>query len=204
MSKSAIQAAAPGTSRISKRVLTAHRITTTAQQLVLERGLDGFTMEQLAERVGVSRRTLFNYFPGKDDAVLGGPPSLDEDLLRTFSAGGPTGHLVDDLAAIVLAILRDSPETREDAARARRVMLENPRLIALGAERLRQSVESCVVHAEKREGDRFDRRRFDVAVGLVLVCFHIAMERYLDDDVETDLSSLFSASLATARDLLTT
>jgi AcrR family transcriptional regulator len=204
MSKSAIQSAAPGTSRISKRVLTAHRITTTAQQLVLERGLDGFTMEQLAEGVGVSRRTLFNYFTGKDDAVLGGPPSMDEDLLRTFSDGGPTGHLVDDLAAIVLAILRDSPETREDAARARRVMLENPRLIALGAERLRQSVESCVVHAEKREGDRFDRRRFDVAVGLVLVCFHIAMERYLDDDVETDLSSLFSVSLATARDLLTT
>ena len=182
MSESAIQQAAPGTSRTSKRVLTAHRITTTAQQLVLEHGLDGFTMEQLAERVGVSRRTLFNYFPGKDDAVLGGPPSMDEDLLRTFSAGGPTGNLVDDLAAIVVAILRDSPETREDAARGRRVMLENPRLIALGAERLRQSVESSVVHAEKREGDQFDRRRFDVA---------------------TDLPSLFTAALSTARDLLT-
>ena len=129
---------------------------------------------------------------------------MDEGLLRTFRAGGPTGNLVDDVAAIVLAILRDSPETREDAARARRVMLENPRLIALGAERLRQSVESSVVHAEKREGDHFDRRRFDVAVGVVLVCFHIAMQRYLDDDVENDLPSLFTAALATARDLLTT
>jgi AcrR family transcriptional regulator len=204
MEESAIQQAGPGASRISKRALTAHRITASAQQLVLEHGLDGFTMEQLAERVGVSRRTLFNYFPSKDDAVLGGPPSMDEELLRTFSAGGPTGHLVDDLAAIVLAILRDSPETREDAARGRQVMVENPRLIALAAERLRQSVESCVVHAEKREGGHFDRRRLDVAIGLVLVCFHIAMERYLDDDVETDLSSLFTASLATARDLLAT
>ena len=204
MDESAIQQAAPGASRLSKRALTAHRITTTAQQLVLEHGLDGFTMEQLAERVGVSRRTLFNYFPGKDDAVLGGPPSVDEDLLGTFRAGGPTGNLVDDVASIVLAILRDSPETREHTARGRQVMLENPRLITVGAERLRQSVESCVVHAERREGARFDRRRFDVAVGVVLVCFHIAMERYLDDDVETDLSSLFSASLATARDLLTT
>lgn len=91
MDESAIQQAAPGASRLSKRALTAHRITTTAQQLVLEHGLDGFTMEQLAERVGVSRRTLFNYFPGKDDAVLGGPPSVDEDLLGTFRAGGPTG-----------------------------------------------------------------------------------------------------------------
>jgi AcrR family transcriptional regulator len=203
VSESARSEPVPGTSRISKRALTAHRITTTAQQLVLEHGLDGFTMEQLAEQVGVSRRTLFNYFPSKDDAVLGGPPAMDEDLLGTFRAGGPTGRLVDDVAAIVVAILRDSPETREDAARGRRVMLENPRLIALGAERLRQSVESCVVHAERREGDRFDRRRFDVAVGVVLMCFHIALERYLDD-VESDLPSLFTASLATARDLLTT
>ena len=30
------------------------------------------------------------------------------------------------------------------------------------------------------------------------------MERYLDDDVETDLATLFTESLGTARDLLTT
>ena len=66
-------------------------------------------MEQLAEQVGVSRRTLFNYFPGKDDAILGGPPVLGEEQLDEFSAGGPTGNLVDDLAAVVFAILDDDP-----------------------------------------------------------------------------------------------
>ena len=190
--------------RAVKKERTRQALSQAAVAIVAAEGIDALTADRIAAEAGVSRRTLFNYFPGKDDAVLGGPPSVDEDLLGTFRAGGPTGNLVDDVASIVLAILRDSPETREDAARARRVMLENPRLIALGAERLRQSVESCVVHAEEREGDHFDRRRFDVAVGVVLVCFHIAMERYLDDDVETDLPSLFTSSLATARDLLST
>jgi AcrR family transcriptional regulator len=189
--------------RSGKRQLMAQRITTTAQLLVLEHGLDGFTMEQLAEQVGVSRRTLFNYFPGKDDAILGGPPVIDDDMLEAFTAGGPTGNLVEDLAALVLAVLDDNPGTREDVARGRQVMRSNPRLIAFAHERLQECVESSMVFIEKREGSAFDRSRVDVAIALVIVCVHLAMDRYLDDDVESELSSLFTESLGTARDLLT-
>ena len=58
-----------------KKVETTRRITLCAQRLTDERGLDGFTMDDLAEAAEVSRRTLFNYFPGKVDAVLGAAPS---------------------------------------------------------------------------------------------------------------------------------
>ena len=58
----------------SRKVSTAHRITTCAQRLTDQHGLDGFTMDDLAAEAGVSRRTLFNYFPGKVDAVLGPGP----------------------------------------------------------------------------------------------------------------------------------
>src|SRR6478609_9678503 len=80
--------------RASNRRQTARRINTCAQQLTEERGLDGF-----ADAAGVSRRTLFNYFPGKDAAVLGDPLVLDPTLATRFVAGGPTGHLVDDMVA---------------------------------------------------------------------------------------------------------
>ena len=203
MNESASSALPAGALRTGKRELTAHRITTTAQRLALEHGLDGFTMEQLAEQVGVSRRTLFNYFPGKDDAILGGPPVLGAEQLDEFSAGGPTGNLVDDLAAVVFAILEDDPGTREDVARGRQVMLANPRLIALAHQRLQECVESCMVYIEKREDDSFVRARVDVALALVIACFHLAMDRYLDDDVESDLATLFHESLGTARELLT-
>jgi len=189
--------------RPDKRQVMAQRITTTAQLLVLEHGLDGFTMEQLAEQVGVSRRTLFNYFPGKDDAILGSPPVIDDETLEAFTAGGPTGNLVEDLAALVLAVLNENPGTREDVARGRRVMRSNPRLVAFAHERLQECVESSMVFIEKREGSAFDRSRVDVAIALVIVCVHLAMDRYLDDDVESHLSSLFTESLGTARDLLT-
>ena len=152
MTQSAIEVLEQGDPRAEKRRLTAHRITGCAQRLTLERGLDGFTMDDLAELAGVSRRTLFNYFPGKDDAVLGGPPVLSAELLETFSTGGPHGHLVDDLAEVVLSILAESPETREDVARGREVMLANPRLIALAHQRLEECVEACMPYIEAREG----------------------------------------------------
>ena len=31
--------------------------------------------------------------------------------METFSAGGPSGNLVDDIAEIVVTVLRESPDT---------------------------------------------------------------------------------------------
>src|SRR5262245_25184889 len=76
---------------------TARRITVFAQRLTDERGFDGFTMDDLAGAAGLSRRTLFNYFPSKADAVLGAGPELDDEFIQEFRVGGPTGDLVEDL-----------------------------------------------------------------------------------------------------------
>ena len=47
------------------------KIRVAALNLVIENGYDGFTMEGLAHKVGVSRRTLLNYIKDKESAVLG-------------------------------------------------------------------------------------------------------------------------------------
>ena len=113
-----------------RRAATAERITLCAQRLTDERGLDGFTMDDLATAAEVSRRTLFNYFPGKVDAVLGPVLDLDPDDVARFRAGGPEGDLVQDLRALVLPIVEYSVADREAAARSRRILRSEPRLIA--------------------------------------------------------------------------
>ena len=114
-----------------------HRITLTAQRLTNDRGLDGFTMDDLAEAADVSRRTLFNYFPSKVDAVLGPPPTLDGGLARPLPcAGRPHGDLVEDLGELATHVLEAQELTREEMARGRRLLLENPRLLAAAHERL--------------------------------------------------------------------
>ena len=121
--------------RASHRRQTARRINTCAQLLTEERGLDGFSMDDLADAAGVSRRTLFNYFPGKDAAVLGDPLVLDPTLVSRFVAGGPTGRLVDDMVALIEPALANESFTRDEVARARRVLAAEPRLMTAAHER---------------------------------------------------------------------
>src|SRR6187455_2160947 len=99
--------------REQKKVATAHRITRAAQQLAGQHGLDGFTMEELAEAADVSRRTLFNYFASKTDAVLGPEPEVPEADVEAFRSGGPHGNLIDDLAELARSALAVKQVDRE-------------------------------------------------------------------------------------------
>ncbi len=190
------------TGRAAKREQTLRDIVAAARRLALELGIDGFTMDDLAREAGVSRRTLFNYVPGKDDAVIGPPPVIRPEIFVTFVAGGPHGSLVDDLAEVVVQVLHERPESPEEVALGRAAMLANPRLIAHTLDRLQELVESSMGFVEQREGAAYDRARFDVALALVVACLHVAMDRFLTGEHGTDLAPLFLITISTARDLL--
>ena len=89
--------------RERKRTATRVAITTAARTLTAEHGANGFTVEELCEKVGISRRTFFNYFPAKEDAILGSPvDDLPEDLVQRFIDGGK-GSRPGELSSTLLA-----------------------------------------------------------------------------------------------------
>lgn len=79
-----------------RRLLRARRtreaLATAAVELILERGLAATTVEAVAERADVTRRTFSRYFTGKEDAALGFVRDDGERinaLLRARPAGEP-------------------------------------------------------------------------------------------------------------------
>jgi AcrR family transcriptional regulator len=91
--------------RSVRRVETAKRMKAVARRLTAERGLSGFTIDDLCAEVGLSRRTFFNYFASKENAVLGIPLSdVPRELDAQFLAAGARGRsaLVDDLIELQL------------------------------------------------------------------------------------------------------
>jgi AcrR family transcriptional regulator len=57
--------------REAKRRATAHALAEAAFELAVERGVDGFTIDDVASRAGYSRRTFANHFSCKEEAITG-------------------------------------------------------------------------------------------------------------------------------------
>lgn len=156
-------------------------ITRTALRLADEHGLDGFTMDQLAEEVGVSRRTLFNYVPGKIDAVLGPEPEVDEQLVEAFLAGGPTGQLMEDLRLLTVSILDDGEVEHEDMVRFRRLLHGDARILQAAHARFQGSLDEKVEFLQQREGRDFPATKARLAIQLTVVVFDTALDAFLDE-----------------------
>lgn len=104
-----------------------------ARRAVVDGGLQGFTIEQLCERVGVSRRTFFNHFASKEDVVLGIELNADTEMLAAFAAGAvvPAGLApLPAVIALVIEQLHVAGIDRADEALVRRVFEREPALTA--------------------------------------------------------------------------
>lgn len=71
--------------RERKKTETWHAIHDAAAELALDEDTKHVTVEAIASEAGISQRTFFNYFPTKEDAILGvrapRAPELPEDFL---------------------------------------------------------------------------------------------------------------------------
>ncbi|MDP2775025.1 MAG: TetR family transcriptional regulator [Nocardioides sp.] len=189
------------TTRERRRLETERRITVCAQQLTDERGLDGFTMDELAEAADVSRRTLFNYFPSKVDAVLGNAPDLPPSVLATFHAGGPHGDLVDDLGELAAVLLSTKTLTREEMELGHRVVTTTPRLIMAAHERFQELTSEFVDVILAREGEDFGEARARLLIRLLVAIFDGCLPAN-SQEPDRPLADVFADSLRTARELL--
>lgn len=183
----------------AKQEVTLRTIRRCAARLAAECGYDGFTMDDLAESANVSRRTVFNYVAGKEDAVFGPPPQFPPAQRLDFRAGEPNGNLLDDLAALVLSAL---PEfERSDAEVTRQLFLRNPELIVRLLERLDQPLtelqEDIAVRLQRPQDDP----EVVLAVRLLLVVTHHAIEAFNADLTDRDFPGFLRDSVVAVRAL---
>lgn len=102
--------------RAARRALTELALRAAALHLTEERGFDRFTVDEVAQRAGVSPRTFFNYFPTKEAAVLADPQPVLDAMTAAFedSADLPLGQA---LRAAVSAFLQVSTRCPRDMRR---------------------------------------------------------------------------------------
>ncbi|MDR6174109.1 AcrR family transcriptional regulator [Nocardioides zeae] len=186
--------------RASKREETARRIMVSAQRLATEHGLDGFTMDELAAASGVSRRTLFNYYPSKVDACLGPPIEVPASAMEAFASGGPTGDLGADLEHLAREVLGIEEPTREEMV-LHRQLFQNPRLVEALHDRFAELAVDLEGAVRARGGEQIDQEGALLLIRVLLVVFDTAIDASIAGD-DTPLSDLFSRHFGTLRRLL--
>lgn len=181
-----------------KKERTKLTIQRKAIDLTLERGLAGFTMQELADAAGVSRSTLFNYFPGKVDAVLGVSKSADAGtagLERMLDDLPVAATPLEDAAKQVQAIL-SLLELGDEYKAIYRLMLQavehESKLREAFDKNNRQTVAWVASRLEQRFGSAVSPSDRKLVAALVGSLLQEAIARYLDASPDQTLAQVFT------------
>jgi len=191
-----------GTKWEARRVETTRRLEWCALELTRDKGFDGWTMDDLAAAAEVSRRTVFNYFDSKADLVLGPDHELSEETTAAFVAGGPTGHLFDDLVHIARQALQERGADLELMHLRRGVMCRDPRVIAIAHERFGVITDDAIEMILQREGEEYGVQRARLLVQLLITIVDSVLDRS-EPDLTRPLPDLITDAVRDARAVLT-
>ena len=186
---------------------TESRLSAVSRRLTAERGLNGFTVEEVCAEVGVSRRTFFNYFPSKEDAVIGiDETEALEQLVTQFLERGSRGWgaVVDDLVELAVEHARAAGFGIAEHAELVAAIGREPKLLAHFVGISREREQQLAELIAEREHTRTSDPRTLAAVQIVASALRLAGERLLDQTTGDDFATALTDSLAAIRAVLAT
>ena len=126
-----------------KRRQARQRIIEAAEELFLERGFDGVSVGDIAERAEVGRTTFFRHFGDKQEVVF----AKEQELLDTIAAAGQADdtpaarsatEAVEQLRPILLALCAQATADPEAYTRHFQLIDQYPELPARDAVKMQQ------------------------------------------------------------------
>ncbi|MFZ0387865.1 MAG: TetR family transcriptional regulator [Solirubrobacteraceae bacterium] len=100
--------------RDRKRRLTRQTISDAATTMFATRGFDNVTVSEVAARVGVSEKTIYNYFPTKESMVLDTADDALADMARALRERRPDESLTDAVLRALESDMRRFDEVPDE------------------------------------------------------------------------------------------
>lgn len=179
--------------RTRRKAETTRALKDSVRRLTIERGLHGFTIEEVCDEVGVSRRTFFNYFASKEDAVIGVPVDRDESgAAERFTARGARGaqSLIDDLVNLHLDRWSSGAVTSEEVSQLIAAFDREPRLIGHMLQVAGAAERDDVQLVERREGLPSGDEHAAAAVQVVGAVIRSSIEALFQPDATDDFATI--------------
>lgn len=177
----------PVTMRERTRRIAQTELTAVAQDLFLEHGYEGTTVDQIAAAAGMSKRTFFRYFPSKDDLVIGKYDLFGDRMAEALDqrpADEPVWESLRRVFDITLDYVQDDHQrARNDAMEA--IVRSTPQLSAGYLEKMQRVQQLLIGRVATRIGsDEADDEdpRAPAIVGAAFACMQAARASWFASD----------------------
>jgi AcrR family transcriptional regulator len=167
--------------RQRKKQRTRRLIAETARRLFVERGFDRVTVAEIARAAEVAEKTVFNYFPTKEDLVYWRLEAFEEELLAAIREREPGESAVAAFARFVLAqrgwLAERDPAAREQLAAITRMITESRALLAREQQVFERYTESLAALLAEETGAGADDVRPRVVAGALMGVHRALVDR---------------------------
>ena len=100
--------------RAATREIVRRQLSDIALDLFLEQGFDAVTIEQIADKAGISARSVHRYFPAKEDLVIDPPEPYGQFVTRTLTERPADEGIMTSLYSSYAALMRTREQDRRD------------------------------------------------------------------------------------------
>ncbi|MFY1636889.1 TetR/AcrR family transcriptional regulator [Solwaraspora sp. WMMB335] len=178
-------------------------IAGTAMRLFLDRGYEATTMDEIARRVGISRRSLFHYFGSKEDIVLGDHAERGEIVRAALESRPAEEDPWTAIRASLKALIDTLPYSSEEFLRISRLLKQSPALRARHVEKNQQWIDLLVPCLTARlagtSPDPFVELRAGAIIAAAISCLDVASETWVSSDGRLDMEMLYDEAVAAVR-----
>lgn len=192
--------------RERKKHKTRMAIRRAALDLAVEHGVDNTTIDAISEAADVSRRTFFNYFPSKEDALVTDATRIGEALRPLILARPADESPLQTLRAVVT---ENDPfdlvqAQRERALTRQRLVADTPALIARQRAQFARLERTVAESLADRYGlDADTDLRPALLAGVASSVFTVAIRRWAAGD-SAPLRELLESAFDQLHDVLLT
>jgi len=172
------------------------RLREAALALYAERGFDETTVEEIAERAGLTKRTFFRHFVDKREVLFGGAGNIEELLVAAVRAAPASARPLDAVSRGLDALAASLEEQGEPAARRFRIVRASPELWERQLIKF-ASMAEAVARALRSRGVGDPAAILAAESGITAL--RVASDRWVGDTTTQPLRHLVAAALAELR-----
>jgi AcrR family transcriptional regulator len=176
----------PAGLRERKKQQTRQLIADTSRRLFAQRGFEDVTVVEIAREADVSEKTVFNYFPTKEDLFYSRLEAFEDELLEAIRGRAPGQSIVAAFAdfllaqrgVFALAASGDNEAATKQLNEITRVITESPALLARERQVFARYAEALGALIASETGASADAVEPHAAAG-ALLALHRALIDYV-------------------------